>query len=295
MKNIIIFYHENCLDGFTGAYVAWKKFKNKADYVSLSHNANGADILKGKKIKITDLTDKEIYFIDFCLNKEELNKVLKVSKKLIVIDHHISTKDLVESLPGSVYGDKISGSYLAQWYFFPNEKIPEFIKYVSIGDTWTFSKNEKQVKVEKEALAYMGTVDFDFKSFVKVEKYFEDKNNFIEIKNIGETLNKNYDRMIKNQIANAKLIDFDGYKVFAINASSTFKSELAHVLAEKTNSFAIVYYFEKGILKLSFRGVGKIDLMELAKKYGGGGHFNASSVRSDDEKFISEFIKKIIA
>ena len=146
-KNIIVFYHEHCLDGFTGAYVAWKKFKNKAEYTPLSHNDSGEDFLKDKKIKISDLLDKEIYFIDFCLNEKELKKVEKVVKKLVVIDHHIGRKELIESLPIHLFRDGVSGGYLAHEYFFPKNKMPEFIKYVSIGDTYTFG----QEKFEQES------------------------------------------------------------------------------------------------------------------------------------------------
>ena len=53
-KNIIVFYHENCLDGFTGSYVAHKKFKYKAEYIPLSRTAEGDNILQSKKIKISE-------------------------------------------------------------------------------------------------------------------------------------------------------------------------------------------------------------------------------------------------
>lgn len=131
-KNIVVFYHENCLDGFASAYTAWKKFKNKAEYISLSYNATGEDILKGKKIKVSDLKDKEVYFIDFCLNEREIKKVEKVAKKLVVIDHHIGKKELVESLAGSIFRNEVSGSYLVHEYFFPKTEIPKLIQYISI-------------------------------------------------------------------------------------------------------------------------------------------------------------------
>lgn len=187
-KNIIIFYHENCLDGFASSFVAWKKFKNKAEYIPLSHTASGDDVLKSKKIKINDLKDKELYFIDFCLKEKELKLVEKVVKKLVVIDHHIGAKSLVESLEGGVFQDGVSGAYLASKYFFPKEKVSKFIEYISIGDTWTW-KNEK---LEREILAYIRTISFDYKAFAKVEKDLEDKNKFIKAREIGKLLLENY-------------------------------------------------------------------------------------------------------
>lgn len=294
-KNIIVFYHGFCLDGFASAYTAWKKFKNKAEYIPLSYNVTGEDILKDKKIKISDLKDKQVYFIDFCLNEIEIKKVERVAKKLVVIDHHVGKKELVESLTGSIFRDGVSGAYLAHEYFFPKTKIPKLIQYISIGDTYSFSKNEKTRKREENIVAYLATLDFDFKIFSQVEKDFEDKKKFLEIEKLAKILQTNYLKLVENQLENAKLIDFEGYKVYAINASSTFKNELGHKLAEKTKLFTLIYNFANGELKVSMRGQGKVDLSKLAKKYNGGGHFDAASFRSGDEKFITEFIKKIIS
>ncbi len=290
-KKIIVFYHENCLDGFTSAYVAWKKFKNSAEYIPLTHTATGHDILKNKKIKINDLKDKEIYLIDFCLNQPELNKVIKVAKSVMIIDHHISAKDIVKSIPGSIFKDGVSAAYLAYQYFFPKNKIPKLIKYVSIGDTWTWG----QEKFEKEVLAYVRTIKFDFKDFTKSEKELEDKQRFQEIIKTGKLLVENYSKMVDSNLLKAKLISFDKYKVYAVNASSIFTSELGHKLAKMSkDKFSIIYYFENNELEISLRGDNKVDLSKLAKKYHGGGHFNAAGFSSSDKKFIKEFIGKIL-
>ena len=135
----------------------------------------------------------------------------------------------------------------------------------------------------------------NFKIFSKVEKDLEDKNKFLEIKNTGTILQSNYLKLVDNQLNSAKLINFDGYKVYAINASPVFRNELGHKLAEKSKTFTIIYTFERGELKLSFRANGDVDVKKIAEKYGGGGHVNASSVKTKDVKFIDEFIKKIIS
>ena len=290
-KNIIIFYHEHCTDGFASAYTAWKKFKDKAEYIPLSHTANGQDILKSKKVKITELKDKEIYFIDFCPKEKELKNIQKIAKKLIVIDHHIGAKDLVESISGSVFGDGVSGAYLAHEYFFPKKEISKMVKYISAGDTYNWGSQ----KFEREILTYIYTLNFDFKTFQKAEKDLEDKKKFLEIKNLGEILQKNYLGMVEAQMENAVLINFEGHNVYAINSSSVFKNELGHRLAQKSKSkFAIIYTFEKGELKLSLRGDGKTNLSELAGRFAGGGHFNAAAFRSNDPVFINEFINKVL-
>lgn len=290
-KNIIVFYHENCLDGFASSYTANKKFKNKADYIPLSHTASGDGVLKAKKIKINDLKDKQVYFIDFCPKEKELKSIQKVVKQLVVIDHHIGAKELVKSLENGIFQDGVSGAYLASKYFFPKDKVSKFIEYISIGDIWTW-KNEK---LEREVLAYIRTISFDYKAFAKVEKDLEDKNKFIKAREIGKLLLENYSKMVDGQILKAKLINFDKYKVYAVNASSVFSSELGHKLAIKSkDKFSIVYYFENDKLKISLRGEGRVNLSELAKKYSGGGHFNAAGFSIEKKSEIEEFLDRVI-
>lgn len=290
-KNTIIFYHENCLDGFASAFTAWKKFKSRAEYIPLTHTVDGKDYLKNKKIKQKDIKDKNLYFIDICPEKEELEKIQKLAKSLIVIDHHIGKKDLVESLEGSVFKDGVSGAYLASQYFFPEEKVSKFINYISIGDTWTW-KNEK---LEREILSYIYTLDFDLKIFSKAEKDLEDKKKFAEAKKIGALLLESASKMIDSNLEKAKLVNFEKYKVYALNDNSVFTSELGHKLAEKSkDKFAIVYSLTEKGLKVRLRGAGKIDLSELAKKYNGGGHFNAAGFIIEDKEAILNFLKEII-
>ena len=51
-KDIVVLYHNNCTDGFSSAWVAWKKFGNKAEYIGIGLDDSP---LRG-------LINKEIYF-----------------------------------------------------------------------------------------------------------------------------------------------------------------------------------------------------------------------------------------
>ena len=74
------------------------------------------------------------------------------------------------------------------------------------------------------------------------------------------------------------LVEFEGYQVYAVNASSFLRSELGHRLALKKGPFSIVYRFEQDTLRISLRGDGTIDCIKLAEKYGGGGHHDAAAI-----------------
>ena len=77
-KDIVILYHGDCNDGFGGAWAAWKKFGNDADYVPLHH---GLPLPEG-------LNDKHIFFVDIIPDETTIKKVISNNKSVIAIDHH---------------------------------------------------------------------------------------------------------------------------------------------------------------------------------------------------------------
>ena len=85
-KDIVVIYHGECSDGFSAAWVAWKKFGDNADYFGANH---GEPIPDG-------LVDKEIYILDFSFPKEIMAEVVKNNKKVTVIDHHKSAEESVK-------------------------------------------------------------------------------------------------------------------------------------------------------------------------------------------------------
>ncbi len=68
------------------------------------------------------------------------------------------------------------------------------------------------------------------------------------------------------------LVEFEGYKVYAVNAPHMFASIPGHMLATRTNLFGIVWYEDDTYINVSLRAEGDFDASIIAKKYGGGGH-----------------------
>ena len=58
-KKVLIIYHKNCNDGFGSALVAWKVFGENADYYATTHS-----------MKPPDVTNKDVYILDFSYSKE---------------------------------------------------------------------------------------------------------------------------------------------------------------------------------------------------------------------------------
>lgn len=261
LKDIVIIYHKNCHDGFGAAWAAWKKFGDSASYVPvLDHNSYPEGI-----------EGKEVYIVDFCFSEQVTRELIAKNTKVIVLDHHISSKELVISLEGGVYSDNDSGAKIAWKYFHPESSIPKLINYISDSDTWAHS-----LPFWQEIEGYIHIHELDFHVFNELSSELEEKEDMVIEK--GKVLARQFSNLVEEHMGKAMLVEFEGYQVYAVNASSFLRSELGHRLALKKGPFSIVYRFEQDTLRISLRGDGSIDCTKLATVYGGGGHHNAAAI-----------------
>lgn len=265
MKNTVIIYHKNCPDGFSSAWVAWKKFGNKAEYIAASHPS-----FPPKNIK-----DKEVYMLDFCYSKEHMKNLVSVVKKLVVIDHHISQKEAIKFSTENVFTVKNSGATLSWKYFFPNKKIPKLLLHIEDKDIWTFA-----IKGTEAYMAMLETIPFDFKTWDKLIKNFENPVKRKSYYEKGLAILGFSKQNIENIALSAEWVIFNNKKCLAVNSPS-FVSEIGHILASRAKGIGIIWCKKNGKIKISLRSNGKVDVSKIALKKGGGGHRAAASFSID--------------
>jgi oligoribonuclease NrnB/cAMP/cGMP phosphodiesterase (DHH superfamily) len=268
LKNIVVLYHADCLDGFGSAFSAWKKFGESASYIPVRH----------QEPPPKDLAGKEIYIIDFSYPKETLLAVEKAAKRLIVLDHHEGIEEATRAIREHVFDNDRSGSGIA-WDYFHGAPRPKFISYIEDGDLWRFA-----LPRAKDIGAFLSTVPFEFGAFDTLARELDDDALFATYADKGASYAE-YIRYGCEQIAkDAEEVIFEGYRVLAVNGPHLFHSALGHALAKKHPPFGIVWYHYHGLWKISLRGDGTVNLAELAKRYGGGGHHNAAGIRIPADK-----------
>jgi oligoribonuclease NrnB/cAMP/cGMP phosphodiesterase (DHH superfamily) len=285
MKNIIVIYHQNCMDGTAAAWVAYQKFGKDAEYIAASDRINLPDYVTCH----TNISDVEVYILDFCLPRHTMLGLESKCKKLVVLDHHESVKSDIESVKTHVYGVEKSGCMLTWEYFFPEFPAPLAIQYVSDSDTWTHTMPDYQYV---DAYIYKSEQNTDnIKYFDNIVSELNDKSKFENLKSIGKYLHETHMNMCKNYADKAELVNFAGYQVYAVNAPAECRSQTGHILAEKTGTFSMCYYYIEGKLKVSLRSVKDFDCSVIAKEYGGGGHKNAASFFVPRDNPILSIIK----
>lgn len=262
---MIVFYHRNCLDGFSSAWAAWKKFKDKAKYFSLNYQAPFEYTFRRKKI----------YFFDVIPKREVLEDLIEKDNEITIIDHHISAKrilDLNEFENVEIMLDmKRAASVLVWQYFFPKKKIPELLLYVEDMDLWKFKKS-----YTREILSTINLSDFDFLKWDKLNKEIEDKNTKKKYIEAGKKIIEYQNKTIEEMVQKAKKVKIGRHKALVVN-SSILISEIGAALIKKMPPLAIIWFEAGKEKRVSLRSNGKIDVSKIAEKYGGGGHKKAAA------------------
>ena len=131
----IVMYHTNTYD--TSKFIS-SKYDKEEDKRNYQHVIDTAD--KNEDIYIVDLSFTEDTY-------QFLEALLKKGHKVIWIDHHDSSVQLISRHPElapnrsdynlkGIVSKEGSGAYLAYKYFNPDKVVPEFIKMVSDYDTF---------------------------------------------------------------------------------------------------------------------------------------------------------------
>ena len=263
-KKIAILYHGGCPDGFGGAYAAWKKFGDAAEYIPLKHGKPAPENLDGK----------DLYLIDFCYPQLIMNQLAERAKSVTVLDHHEGVRDIATKFEG-VFDAGRSGATIAWSYFHPDIPVPTLLKYVEDGDLYRFN-----LPNARNILAYVYTLTDSFASFdiKNVEKWdafvveIEDSNEQKRIVETGRLFAQYHEHIVIHGIHHAEIVHFEGYECYLTGSSGEFASDIGNRLARLKPPIAIIISADAESLRVSLRSDGSVDVAALAQKYGGNGH-----------------------
>jgi len=255
-KDIIVFYHANCTDGFSGAWAAWKKFGDKAEYVPWVHQT-----------PLPRLKNKELYFIDICPREDEVKRLIAANRRVTALDHHISMETAVKMTDRYSYALEHSGAMLAWFYFHPEKEAPKLLRYVEDGDLWS-----KKMAHTRAVYAYLDLFNFEFRLWSRFAREFEKKSFEKKYVAVGKLILKHEEKLIERVVSTTAVpVEFFGIRTLAVN-SPVLGSEIAHALYTQKPPMGIVWYERDGQIKVSLRSNGTLNVAKLAEKFGGGGH-----------------------
>ncbi|MDP3729710.1 MAG: DHHA1 domain-containing protein [bacterium] len=272
-QNIVVLYHGDCRDGFSGAWAAWKKFGKKASYYGLQYGINSS-------VKLPEgIKNKVVYIIDFGLKEgRQMEDLVKANKKVVVLDHHHGATKKAKLATEYRSQMNHSGAVITWQYFHTDKPVPQFFKYVEDLDIWRHSLPHTFA-----VSTYVDLFNFDFNVWSMLVKRFENKKSLAKIFEQGKLILEYEDKKIKELVDNhAELVNFLGHNVLAVN-SLNWVSKIGNLLCRKKPPFGIIWSKRREYISVSLRSkIGRFDVSKIAHKFGGGGHKAAArfSVKS---------------
>lgn len=268
-----VIYHADCTDGFGAAYSARKLLGNRAEYHACKHGTQPPDV-KGKTVVV----------LDFAFNNATTKKMIEESDGLLVIDHHKSAMVELHDISNTHFDMTKSGAMLAWEFFHPGKEPPKFIRYIQDRDLWTW-----ELEYSKEFSAAFDMVPFEFEEFEK----FEDDSVFDDAAKRGSYILAYSKTVVKKVCEKAQMRKLDDKEVLVVNASH-WMSEIGTRLAPDCD-FAMIWYWDHDAqhTKVSLRAFhDTVDVSEISKKFGGGGHKKAAGFQLPKNKHVEDIFDK---
>lgn len=263
MKKLVV-YHTNCPDGFCACWLLWRAFGDAAEYVPAQYGDPPPDV-----------EGREVWVVDFSYPRAVLLEMASKAASLRVLDHHRSAQQELADLPFASFDMERSGAMMTWDALHPGELAPRLVQYVQDRDLWRW-----KLPYSREVSAWLSCQEKTFSAWEEAYRKFETSP--VEAIRFGFAVLAGIDRYVRDMQHMVRRVRFAGHNVAAINCPGVNASELLGVLAEQEGvDFALGWHQRAdGVYQYSLRGTGAVDVSEIAKARGGGGHRNAAGFES---------------
>lgn len=289
-------YHGNCADGFGAAWAVHKALGNNVDFVAAKHGDAPPDV-----------TGLDVVIVDFSYKRDVLAEMGKVANSILVLDHHKTAQadlDCSDPFEAGVRSDRTdfpgapkqlgwetaigiasvrgaprvavcfdmhrSGAMLAWDHFFPGQEPPTLLRHIQDRDLWLF-----KLDGTREIQANLFSYPYDFEVWDRLMA-----TDVEALRSDGAAIERKHHKDIAELVAVMKRrLVIGGHDVPAASLPYTLTSDAGHLMAQG-EPFAACYWDTPEGRVFSLRSTDQgLDVSEIAKQYGGGGHRNASGFR----------------
>lgn len=261
----ICIYHGNCADGFGAAWVVRKAlgeeqvFFHGATYQELPPCVTGEDVI----------------MVDFSYKRPVLIEMAAQAETILIIDHHKTAQEDLVDLPSNVttiFDMSRSGAMLTWEHYFPSKPAPQLLKHIEDRDLWKFA-----LPGTREIQAALFSYPYDFTVWDTFMALGDDLD---RLHCEGAAIERKHFKDIRELLkVTTREMTIGGYRVRVANLPYTLSSDAGHELA-KGEPFGACYWDTPGGRVFSLRSnQDGVDVSEIAKQYGGGGHRNAAGFR----------------
>ncbi len=283
MKTIAI-YHKDCIDGTAAAAVVMRKFPD-ALLFPLSHGFESHEL---EPIIAQASQGDRILTVDCVIGVKEF---LAQGFEVTSVDHHAGIQSEMEELAKTdlnfkfIFDNSKSGASLSWTYFFPDEKMPELLKFVQDADIWTWKYGRETKNVNNFLFLLINKPEETLKLFnTPLDAVMRD----------GETITKYTEFTIELAVEKTEPIYLMiGETRVPFYNITTLKSESGNRLATLRKETVALFSIDGDKVKVSFRSLEgqNPSALDLAQKVNGGGHKHAAGAGMTLEYFLKALAK----
>lgn len=266
----LVIYHANCSDGFCAAWIAHSILGEAAEYYPAHYGQEPPDV-----------KDREVYILDFSYKLPVMQQIYQDCRRLVVLDHHKTAEADLKGFGGDkahvVFDMEHSGGRLAWDHFRPGYKRPWLVDYTEDRDLWRW-----QLAGSREISAALDSYPRTFAQWDNLYFQYPYASELQPLITQGAAILRYQQKLVDDHCRNAQLMWLGGHEILAVNATCLF-SEIAGKLAEQDGgrAFGAAWFIRSdGQRQWSLRSRGEqaggVDVSEIARKFGGGGHRNAA-------------------
>ena len=287
MKTLCI-YHANCADGFGSAWV-----------VRQALGAENVDFHAGHYgTPAPDVAGRDVIIVDFSYSYELLVLLGHQARSILIIDHHKTAASALGQLPpapstyrewltseqrvGTVFDMERSGAGLTWDYLTGNQPRPHLIDHIEDRDLWRF-----KLEGTREIQANLFSYPYDF----EVWDALMQQPVSVSIA-AGTAIERKHHKDVAELVAGSKRrMVIAGHDVPVANLPYIHSSDAGHLMAQG-EPFAACYQDTTEHRYFSLRSSDEgLDVGEIAKQYGGGGHRNAAGFKVPFDHELATFAK----
>lgn len=270
MKTLCI-YHANCADGFGAAWVVRQALGEENVDFHAGHYGTPAPDVEGR----------DVIIVDFSYPYELLVLLGHQARSILIIDHHktaaepLAPASFAEWAPstqrvGTVFDMNRSGAGLTWDYFNPGQPRPPLINHIEDRDLWRF-----KLEGTREIQANLFSYPYDFEVWDMLMRQ-----PIAAAIAAGVAIERKHHKDVAELLAGSKRrMVIAGYDVPVANLPYIHSSDAGHLMADG-EPFAACYQDTSEHRYFSLRSTSMgLDVGEIAKQYGGGGHRNAAGFK----------------
>lgn len=280
----ICFYHAGCPDGFGAAWAVWNAWGEAGRYVPRGHD---------DRIRVGDYEGALVTYVDIAPHNDELCALAELAESVVILDHHVSSRDRFESDPDArnaaedgghtVHFDlHHSGAVLAWQHFLPDQPSPALLRYVEDQDLWNW-----KLPSSREINAAIASYPRTFGIWSELASRPPE-----ELARQGEPIVRSNQMEVERVVHDAFPVTVERQRVEAANASHN-RSSVGHELALRA-AYGVpcgcVFRVIGDRVFVTLYSVGEYDVAAVAARFGGGGHRNAAGFNVSLRTWLEDFV-----